>query len=328
MAFGCAAAGAGATGPAPPPPDANRPVPPRHRTTTQRCWRCSRTGAPSSNRRLRGGAPDYTAATMARKQAELPALQARLAAIDPAAWPIAPAGRLPAGARRDERARLRPARAASRGCAIRPSTSRSGPSRAIPPATRDRRTPRSSSSGPTHFPLDEAREQRLARELAVIPPLLEQARTNLTGNARDLWITGTGTMKIQLADLKALATKTAQVRRRAQDRRWMRRPRRRREFIAWLEPQAPSQDRAVRRRQGQLHLEPAERAPRAPDLGPGSGAAEARAGAGARLARSWRSSATGACRRSRPPPRPRNTRPRGQRRDHEVHGLPEGAGTS
>ncbi len=37
---------------------------------------------------LRDGAPDYTAATFARRHAELPAWQARLAAIDTAAWPV------------------------------------------------------------------------------------------------------------------------------------------------------------------------------------------------------------------------------------------------
>jgi hypothetical protein len=41
-----------------------------------------------------------------------------------------------------------------------------------------------------------------------IPPLLRQARTNLVANARDLWITGAGTMREQIADLDDLA-KTA-----------------------------------------------------------------------------------------------------------------------
>src|SRR4029453_3108345 len=36
-----------------------------------------------------------------------------------------------------------------------------------------------------------------------------QARGNLTGNARDLWITGTGTMAQQVADLDALAKQVA-----------------------------------------------------------------------------------------------------------------------
>ena len=54
--------------------------------------------------------------------------------------------------------------------------------------------------GPTHhatlelwtyeIPLNEEERQRLLGDLAVIPALNEQAKTNLTGNARDLWITG------------------------------------------------------------------------------------------------------------------------------------------
>ena len=37
---------------------------------------------------IREGAPDYTAATFAKRHAELPAWQARLAAIDTTGWPI------------------------------------------------------------------------------------------------------------------------------------------------------------------------------------------------------------------------------------------------
>lgn len=54
--------------------------------------------------------------------------------------------------------------------------------------------------GPTHhgtlelwtyeFPLSDAERERMLNELAVIPALNAQAKTNLTGNARDLWITG------------------------------------------------------------------------------------------------------------------------------------------
>lgn len=54
--------------------------------------------------------------------------------------------------------------------------------------------------GPTHhgtlelwtyeFPLSKTERDRMLNDLAVIPSLNEQAKTNLTGNARDLWITG------------------------------------------------------------------------------------------------------------------------------------------
>ena len=54
--------------------------------------------------------------------------------------------------------------------------------------------------GPTHhavtelwtyeFPLSESEEQRLIADLSVIAPLMEQAKINLTGNARELWVAG------------------------------------------------------------------------------------------------------------------------------------------
>lgn len=54
--------------------------------------------------------------------------------------------------------------------------------------------------GPTHhsvielwsyqFPLNQTDQARLVKELIVIPAMNEQAKTNLTGNARELWIAG------------------------------------------------------------------------------------------------------------------------------------------
>jgi len=69
--------------------------------------------------------------------------------------------------------------------------------------------------GPTHhalvelwtyeFPLSDAEEQRLIEELGVIPPLMRQARKNLTGNARELWIAG-------IRDIRAQSRKLATLR--------------------------------------------------------------------------------------------------------------------
>lgn len=69
--------------------------------------------------------------------------------------------------------------------------------------------------GPTHhattelwtytFPLSSDEEARLIKDLKVIPPLHEQAKQNLTGNARDLWVAGIRDIKTQskvLANLK------------------------------------------------------------------------------------------------------------------------------
>ena len=61
------------------------------------------------------------------------------------------------------------------------------------------------------FPLDAAAQTRLHNELRTIPPLLQQAKTNLTGNARDLWIAGTGSVRNQIRDLDDLATRVGSL---------------------------------------------------------------------------------------------------------------------
>jgi hypothetical protein len=90
------------------------------------------------------------------------------------------------------------------------------------------------------FPLSEAEEQRLTRELGVIPPLMKQAQTNLTGNARDLWVTGIRDIRAQRAVLDSLSGQVGngasaallaaiESSKAATD-----------ELIAWLEEQAPT----------------------------------------------------------------------------------------
>ena len=68
--------------------------------------------------------------------------------------------------------------------------------------------------GPTHhrttelwtfeFPVQGSERQRLLDDLSVIPPLNEQARQNLTGNARDLWVAGIRDIKTQSEHLKGM----------------------------------------------------------------------------------------------------------------------------
>ena len=55
------------------------------------------------------------------------------------------------------------------------------------------------------FPISRDEENRLSKDLKVIPPLLKQARENLTGNARDLWIAGIENIKGQTRDLDRIA---------------------------------------------------------------------------------------------------------------------------
>ena len=55
------------------------------------------------------------------------------------------------------------------------------------------------------FPLTHDEEKRLTNDLKVIPPFLDQARGNLTGNARDLWVAGIENFKQQVVDLNKIA---------------------------------------------------------------------------------------------------------------------------
>ena len=60
------------------------------------------------------------------------------------------------------------------------------------------------------FPLTQDEQRRLAKELRVVPPLLEQAKENLTGNARDLWVAGTENLRQQEKKLAGLSKKLNQ----------------------------------------------------------------------------------------------------------------------
>jgi uncharacterized protein (DUF885 family) len=89
------------------------------------------------------------------------------------------------------------------------------------------------------FPLSRDDEAKLAKALAIIPPLLAQARGNLTGNAHDLWVTGAGTMRGQVATLDELAKKTtgsgAALRKAIAEARKATVA-----FVDWLDAEAPS----------------------------------------------------------------------------------------
>jgi hypothetical protein len=60
------------------------------------------------------------------------------------------------------------------------------------------------------FPLTQDEQRRMAKELAVVPPLLEQAKENLVGNARDLWVAGTENLRRQEKRLGSLSKKLGQ----------------------------------------------------------------------------------------------------------------------
>ena len=68
--------------------------------------------------------------------------------------------------------------------------------------------------GPTHhmvvevwqydFPLSRQQSKNLTNELSIIPAFNQQAKTNLTGNARDLWIAGIRDIDTQVINLELL----------------------------------------------------------------------------------------------------------------------------
>ncbi|MEO1575830.1 MAG: hypothetical protein AAFU65_12835, partial [Pseudomonadota bacterium] len=74
--------------------------------------------------------------------------------------------------------------------------------------------------GPTHhavlelwtysFPLSDDELARMKKELAVIAPLMRQAKENLTGNARDLWVAGIRNIRRQVALLDQIGLNTAE----------------------------------------------------------------------------------------------------------------------
>ena len=152
---------------------------------------------------LKDGAPDYSAQTFELRWPEFKQLQTRLHAIDPSSWPI------------EQQVDWHIVRAEMNGYDFN--------HRILKPWQRDpafykslwmARSDVPAHEGPTHhgtteiwtyeFPLSEGEKKRLLNELSVIPPLNQQAKANLTGNARDLWVAGIRDIRIQSENLKAI----------------------------------------------------------------------------------------------------------------------------
>ncbi|HEY5642113.1 MAG TPA: hypothetical protein VIS31_04480 [Woeseiaceae bacterium] len=154
---------------------------------------------------LLDGAPDYTAERFAARQPGFLALRKRLDAFDVSSWPVA------------EQVDWHLVRAEMNGYDFN--------RRVLQPWARDpafyrsiwmQRSDVPAHEGPTHhavvevwtydFPLSGPEAARLTRALAAIPSLYRQARTNLTGNARDLWVTGIRDIRQDVEDLATLQT--------------------------------------------------------------------------------------------------------------------------
>lgn len=152
---------------------------------------------------LLDGAPDYTAERFSAAHAQLKDYQARLYAINPRDWPI------------KLQVDWHLVRAEMNGFDFN--------FRVLKPSVRDPAFYQSvwtfesdtpAHEGPTHhailelwtyeFPLSADEERRLIADLHTIPPLLRQARGNLTGNARDLWVAGIKNIRDQHDNLDTI----------------------------------------------------------------------------------------------------------------------------
>ncbi len=157
---------------------------------------------------LLDGAPDYTAGGFAARYESFLVLRNRLHRIDPGAWPV------------PHQVDWHLVRAEMNGFDFN--------HRILQPWVRDPafyasiwtgRSDVPAHEGPTHhavvelwtyeFPLADTEEQRLIGELSVIPPLMKQARQNLTGNARDLWVVGIRDIRAQRTKLDRLYARVA-----------------------------------------------------------------------------------------------------------------------
>ncbi|HET6340849.1 MAG TPA: DUF885 family protein [Gemmatimonadota bacterium] len=182
------------------------------------------------------GVPDYTAEAMAAQHARLADYRRRLAAIDPGEWPI------------PEKVDYELVRAEMNGLdfdhrVLRPWARNPAfyvmvfPSPTDVPAREGPHVDGVIELWTYPLPLAPDRSAELAERLGTIPPLLDQARRNLTGDARDLWIAGIGSMQGQSATLAELADRAAQS-----DALLAAAARRAREatdaFVAWLEGEA------------------------------------------------------------------------------------------
>lgn len=149
------------------------------------------------------GAPDYTAATFERRLPVFKALQAKLHDIDTTDWPVA------------HRVDWHIVWAEMNGYDFN--------HRVLKPWERDpafyksvwnHRSDVPAHEGPTHhmtteiwtysFPQSQPEKRRLINDLKVIPAINAQAKLNLTGNAKDLWITGIRDIRSQSGDLKKI----------------------------------------------------------------------------------------------------------------------------
>ena len=188
--------------------------------------------------KIADGVPDYSAGAMTAQQRELQSYRKRLSAIAPSGWPI------------PQQVDYYVVRAELNGLdfdhrVLKPWAN--NPAFYVTVFAEESDQP--AREGPFAFgavelwtypfPLTPERAAQMDAGIRAIPALLAQAKTNLTGNGRDLWIYGTKAIKQQSAELAKLAPRLdgapatlkadCERARRATD-----------EFAAWLDTQAAS----------------------------------------------------------------------------------------
>ncbi len=185
------------------------------------------------------GAPDYSSDRFEQRQGDYHELRERLTAFDIGSWPI------------PEQVDWHLIRAEMNGYDFN--------RRILKPWARDpafynsifmHRSDVPAHEGPTHhavvevwtyeFPLSHDERQRLLDELDAIPPLLEQARSNLTGSARDLWVTGIRNVRRDADELDQLREMIGDSIDDELDAAIVEVRTATDELVTWLEEQAPS----------------------------------------------------------------------------------------
>ena len=154
------------------------------------------------------GVPDYSADAMAAQYEQLPAWRTRLEALDPEGWPVARqidwhlVRAEMNGLDFDHRVRRPWARNPAFYVTIYAAQSdvpaHEGP---VPHGWVD--------LWAYDYPLSGADASELAERIGAIPALLAEARTNLTGDSRDLWAAGLRSFRRQSDDLAAFAGRVA-----------------------------------------------------------------------------------------------------------------------
>jgi hypothetical protein len=152
------------------------------------------------------GVPDYTAAAMAAQQRDIGTYRKRLAAIDPSTWPI------------PQQVDYYVVRAELAGLdfdhrVLKPWANNPGFYVTVFWEESDQ----PAREGPFayggvelwsyEFPLSAESGAKIDAGIRAIPGLLAQAKKNLTGNGRDLWVYGAKAIRQQSADLATLAAK-------------------------------------------------------------------------------------------------------------------------